>query len=76
LKAEKKNSAIWSASTWGPEFGDSCDIFISDHCNTNTYSGSSFGSSYFNDTGLDGCTFFTGSEHFKVKEIEVFEITD
>jgi hypothetical protein len=35
-----------------------------------------FGRSYANDTGLDGKTFFTGSWHFKVKEIEVFELTD
>jgi hypothetical protein len=28
------------------------------------------------DTGLDGQTFFTGSRNFKVKEIEVFEITN
>jgi hypothetical protein len=35
-----------------------------------------FGSTYTNDTGLNGGTFFTGSRHFKVREIEVFEIID
>jgi hypothetical protein len=35
-----------------------------------------FGDVYTNDTGLDGATFFTGSRNFKVREIEVFEITD
>jgi hypothetical protein len=35
-----------------------------------------FGSSYTNDTGLDGTTFFTGSENFQVEKIEVFGITE
>jgi hypothetical protein len=36
-----------------------------------------FGTSYLNDTGLDGPTFFTGSLEFcQLKEIEVFEMTD
>jgi hypothetical protein len=30
---------------------------------------------YTNDTGLDEFTFFTGSQWFQVKEIEVFEIS-
>jgi hypothetical protein len=34
------------------------------------------GQSYTNDTGLDGKTFFTGSEYFSAKEIEIFEISD
>jgi hypothetical protein len=37
-----------------------------------------FGFTYVNDTGKGGVspssTFFTGSGHFSVKEIEVFEI--
>jgi hypothetical protein len=34
---------------------------------------------WFNDTnasGVDGGTFFTGSEYFQVMEIEVFQITE
>jgi hypothetical protein len=32
--------------------------------------------SYRNDTGIDVERFFTGSELFVVKEIEVFEVVD
>jgi hypothetical protein len=74
LKAEKKDEAIiWNFSS-GPSFGD---LRVVDNCNTNNWSHiGTFGQSYTNDTGLDGKTFFTGSEGFRVKEIEVFEITD
>jgi hypothetical protein len=73
LKLEKKDHAIFCAFTWGPRF---CDIAVGDNCNANTDNYNfKFGRSYTNDTGLDGKTFFTGSEYFLVKEIEVFEIT-
>jgi hypothetical protein len=77
LKSEEKWRALFCDSGCGPCFGNYCDIFISDHCNANIGSHSSgFGQTYANDTGLDGPTFFSGSSHFRVKEIEVFEITD
>jgi hypothetical protein len=65
LKTEKKNEAIYCHPNYGPEFND---ITVSD-----TFY---FGDHYINDTVLDGRTFFTGSSHFRVKEIEVFEITE
>jgi hypothetical protein len=40
---------------------------------------SNCGSRYTNDTGLHGDTFFAGSGHFQVNEIDIlgiFEITD
>jgi hypothetical protein len=73
LKAKKKHRAIWSDSGWGP---DLCGIHVSDNCNANTDSCTCLGASYTNDTELGENAFFTGSEKFKVKEIEVFEITD
>jgi hypothetical protein len=73
LKAEKKHWAIFCHSGWGPNFND---IRVSDNCNANTDSDTYLGTVYTNDTGLDGETFFAGSPQFKVKEIEVFEITD
>jgi hypothetical protein len=74
LKAEKKDKAICCTSTRGPHFSD---IVLFNECNANTDSFTSiFGIHYTNDTGLDGMKFFTGSEYFRVKEIEVFEITD
>jgi hypothetical protein len=75
LKAEKKQRAIYCDSRWGPRFEGG--IAASNNCNANTDSYTDcFGSNYTNDTGLAHQTFFTGSEHFRVKEIEVFEIAD
>jgi hypothetical protein len=74
LKPGSKNEAILCRSSWGPHFSD---IAVSDNSNANTFSHTSnFGICYTNDTGLDGKRFFTGSIEFKVKEIEVFEVTD
>jgi hypothetical protein len=73
LKAETKNKAICCDSTLGPGFGD---ITVQDNCNTNADSWTGrLGSTYTNDTGLDEEIFFTGSNHFQVKEVEVFEIS-
>jgi hypothetical protein len=74
LKPETKDEAIYCDSKWGPHFWD---IHVSDNCNSNVLSHTYyFGDNYTNNTGQDGSTFFTGSKWFKVKEIEVFEITD
>jgi hypothetical protein len=73
LKAEQKHMAIYCDSTRGPTF---YDINIYDNCNANTNSDTSLGWSYTNDTGLHANVVFTGSQYFRVKEIEVFEITE
>jgi hypothetical protein len=73
LKAEKKNEAIYCDSWWGPRFWD---IGVCHNCNVNTGSFSCLGDCYANDTSLDGSTVLTGSFHFEVKEVEVFEIAD
>jgi hypothetical protein len=72
LKAEKKDEAIRCYSNWGPHF---CDIGVCNNCNADTNSWTEICRRYTNDTGLNGKTFFTGSSHFQVKKIEVFEIT-
>jgi hypothetical protein len=79
LKAEKKYLAIYCDSDWGPCFPGG--ILVLNNCDTQADSYASyFGAVYINDTGLGGeppnNTFLTGSEYFRVKEIEVFEITD
>jgi hypothetical protein len=71
LRADMKDKAIGCLAAWGPHF---CDIRISDNCRSGTSQTWSFGSTYTNDTGLDGRTFFTRSQEFTVKEIEVFQI--
>jgi hypothetical protein len=73
LKTEEKDRAINCDSPWGPIFGD--DLGVYDDCTANAVSGSSLGRLYANDPGLDGRTVLTGSRHFAVKEIKVFEIT-
>jgi hypothetical protein len=69
-----KHVAIVCDSEYGPCFVD--DIAVKDNCNANTYSYTRLDTCYTNDTGLDGEVVFTGSYHFQVKEIEVFEIAD
>jgi hypothetical protein len=76
LKVSSKQSAIESDSSWSPVFGGGSCIAISNDCNTNTSSYTSFGRWYSSDTGLDTSIVFTGSRYFQVKEIEFFEITD
>jgi hypothetical protein len=86
LKAERKKWAIACDSGWGPCFGPMRSplrvifggggIAVSDNCNAHTHSGTSLGTCYTNDTGLNGEVVFTGSRNFQVREIEVFEITD
>jgi hypothetical protein len=74
LKEEKKEEAIACDSEHGPYFGD---IIVTDNCNANADSSTStFGDCYTDDTGLahEG-SFFTGHSKFKVREIEVFEIS-
>jgi hypothetical protein len=78
LKSDMKHRAISCRSDGGPRFND---IGVSDNCNTKVENFAHwFGSSYINDTGLGGIpgtnTFFAGVRKFRVKEIEVFEITD
>jgi hypothetical protein len=73
LRVSTKYGRAWSTFL---EDGPDChDLSVRDDCNTCS-STECFDHSYTNDTGLDRETFFTGSERFKVKEIEVFETTD
>jgi hypothetical protein len=72
LKDDKKYQAIRSVFNYGPCFGD--DVVIWDMPNRINNS-TSFDTSYTNDTGLNGMTFFTGARTFQVNDIEVFQIS-
>jgi hypothetical protein len=81
LRETKKKYAIYCKSECfafgGGGYG--CDIHISDNCNANKNSYTRIGTrwsdrTYANDTVVED--FFTGTEKFTVKEIEVFEIVD
>jgi hypothetical protein len=73
LKAEAKDRPIVCQAEWGPRFSG---MGVCSNCNAKTDSASDLGFSCRNDTGLDGNVVFTGSSHFQVKEIEMFEITE
>jgi hypothetical protein len=77
LKEEQEDFAIACAAEYGPVFGyGPPDIFVADNCNQNGNSYTrAFGTNYKNATGIDKY-FMTGTEKFKVFEIEVFEIKD
>jgi hypothetical protein len=75
LKDNEENSAITVSSKFGPCFGAG-DLTISKHNDGKANSTVSFGTTYFNSSGIEGGLFFTGSETFRVKEIEVFEWDD
>jgi hypothetical protein len=79
LKSSGQRHTIYCGCSGGPEFGAGCDGFgdlaIRDHCNTSNTSSTSLGRSYINNTNVEGHRLLTGSSHFMVKEIEVFEIT-
>jgi hypothetical protein len=72
IPAEKQR-AILCNSEDGPWFNG---MRVSDNCHANTWSCTDLGTVYTNDTGLDGDVVLAGSYFFRVKEIEVFEITD
>jgi hypothetical protein len=75
LKAERRLDRIYCDSRYGPSFPGG--LIILDDCNANIKSFTlCLGDCYTNNTGIDGTIFFTGSNHFRVTEIEVFEITD
>jgi hypothetical protein len=76
LKPEKKEYAIYAHSSCCPIFGGGHDLRVHSQCNTNTNSYTHYiGHTYTNNSGVANDKLFTGSTHFKVKEIEVFEIT-
>jgi hypothetical protein len=73
FRLRKKDEAIDCDEQYGPCFGQ--DVWVCNNCNArpNTRT-EKFGTVYTNDTRMSGSTFFTGSAHCQVKEIEVFAI--
>jgi hypothetical protein len=76
LKEEQKAYAIYGHVSYGVIFGSGHNLCVYSKCNVHNSSyTTAFGQSYTNDTGLPGDTVFTGGSHFRVREIEVFELT-
>ena len=79
LKNENDGNAVYHKNDRGPIFGNGCDVFISNDCNSNTNSGSNFGSYAYRDTAGKGRSIFTSStsdKYFQVQEIEVFKVNN
>jgi hypothetical protein len=75
LKAGRVQNTINCNCDLGPVFGG--HVRISDRCCASPGSYTvHFGGVFINDTGLRGEAFFTDSGHFRMREFEVFQITD
>ena len=73
IKQNKCSLALCHYHSYGPAFGGGHDLYIASDANNNNTSHSSFGHNYELPPGQTK-TFLVGSKHFKVSEIEVFQI--
>jgi hypothetical protein len=69
-----QEKAIIGHPSYGPIFGSGNDLCVSDGCDANKTSATRLGTSYRNDTGLNGMQVLAGACAFQVKEIEVFSV--
>jgi hypothetical protein len=74
FKQKQAEKAILDYAASGPAFGSHSDLYVSTQCQTSNRSYSDLGTAYANDTGIAGTEILTGSRHFTVQEIEVFEL--
>jgi hypothetical protein len=66
--------AIRCNSALGPTFGSDDIQMRNDSSARGKWSTRNFGTTFMNDTGIEGRTFFAGSESGDLSEVEVFEI--
>ena len=71
LVTGKEIHAIFCSDTSGPSFGGGCDLYISEHANTDNKTYSNLGCTYQRPPGQQS-TFFTGALYFTVTDYEVF----
>jgi hypothetical protein len=71
---KRQERAIFGSSSYGPVFGAGSDLQIRGDFYGSNSNYSKLGNTYANDTEIAGTTVLTGSQHFRVKEIEVFEV--
>jgi hypothetical protein len=78
IRIEGGSEAVYNLVSFlvGPVFGSSHDITVSGKCNANASSSTSFGGAHTDATGLSRTMFSICSKYVKVREIEIFEITD
>ena len=76
LKDENHLQAIYQNNGWGPIFGNSHDLYISNNAGSNTESGTYFGDTYNLPPGYtygqtNTFSLLAGSVHFTPSEVEV-----
>jgi len=71
LRAGAEENAIYCSSSYGPTFGASHDLCIPNAPNSNN-GYVSLNNTYKCPTGQNANTFLTGSQKFRVNEMEVF----
>jgi hypothetical protein len=57
-------------------FGNADDLYVCNNSNTEKNSYTNIGSTFENDTGIDGKLFMDGEYNFTVQEIEVLRMDD
>jgi hypothetical protein len=71
---KEEAKAIYDYASYGPTFGNGCDLHVYDNCRNTDSNYSNLGSVYDNDTQIAGNQVLTGAQYFTVQEIEVFEL--
>ena len=71
ISINNSNYAAYGTSSYGPTFGG---IHISSNSNANATSYSRIGTGYNMPDGISEPTFLNGQQHFKVSEIEIFQL--
>ena len=75
LKGQNTPYAIYTGNSYGPTFGNSHDIYISNDAASNTNSYTNFNSYYQAPSGVSSTsTILAGTYQFQPSEVEVFHI--
>lgn len=69
-------SALYDSTNHGPIFGGGHDLCVVSGANLSTGSSSGLGYTYRLPIGGQTSTFFTGAQHFRLKEFEVYKVTE
>ncbi len=74
FKVTNTTYSIHCCSSYGPIFGNGCDIAIYDNSNSNNSSYSNFGTAYSKEEIQDPKNYLAGSYNFTLKRMEVYQV--
>jgi hypothetical protein len=74
FKQKEAAQAIGDYRSYGPTFGAGSDLHVCGGCDSSSGSHSNLGTTYINNSGVQGKEVLTGACNFTVKELEVFEV--